>query len=162
MASICCWPPDNEPAAAFELGEQRKPRVDPLEVVFPVPPASLGVGAHLEILEHGERRKHLPAFGHVREPAMRARRRLHRQQVGALEADRSRQRRDDAGDGLEQGRLAGAVRTDDGDELARVHTQDDVAQHGHAAVPGTETFDLKHLPSSSACRGMRRSRPDCA
>ena len=57
-----------------------------------------------------------------------------REQVLSIVGDRACDRRDDAGDGLEQRRLAGAVRTDDGDELAARDLERDAAQRVQAAI----------------------------
>src|SRR4029077_20903252 len=46
-------------------------------------------------------------------------------------------------DRLERGRFAGAVATEQGDDLARVHLEVDVEQHLRAAVAGAQPADFK-------------------
>jgi len=67
-----------------------------------------------------------------------------RQQIAAFEPDASGRGCDGAGDRLEQGGLAGAVRPDNGDELAFLDRQRHAAQRGEPAIADREAVDLKH------------------
>src|SRR5688572_20670304 len=60
---------------------------------------------------------------------------IHRQlrDVVPVEADRSDVGRDEAGDHVEAGRLAGAVRAEEADRLAALHEEADVAHDGPLA-----------------------------
>ena len=73
---------------------------------------------------------------------------------------RARLRLDQPGDRLEQGRLAGAVRAEHHDDLARLHVEVDAGQRRVLAVAGREAADLKHrrLPDRRARLRCRRAR----
>src|SRR5438128_407707 len=77
--------------------------------------------AHLEILEHAERGKDLPAFGDLTDAEVADTVRFQPADRLAFEADRARARGLDAGDGADERGFAGAVRADDGDDLALWH-----------------------------------------
>ena len=80
-------------------------------------------GAELEIVPHRQLGEDVAALRHVGDaaPDQRARRQVG--DVGAVEADAARARRQHAEHGLEHGRLAGAVRADHrGDGAARAPT----------------------------------------
>ena len=49
-----------------------------------------------------------------------------------------------AGEAAQQRGLAGAVRADDGDDLAGVHREVDAVQHLDAAVARAQALDVKH------------------
>src|SRR6185312_3860661 len=81
------------------------------------------------------------------------------EQVPATERDRAAGGSDHAGDGLEQGGFAGAVGTDDGDELTLVDGQGDIGQCAKPAVGDGEVADFKHPASpATSCRDTPRSR----
>ena len=86
------------------------------------------IGAHLQILQDGHGGEHLSALRHMRDAEVRALVGRHREQVLAVVRDIARNRRDDAGDRLEQRGLAGAVRTDDGDKLTARDVERNAAQ----------------------------------
>ena len=54
--------------------------------------------------------------------------------VGAGEADAAGMDRDEAGDGLDEGRLAGAVRAEEDDDLAGRHGEVDAAHDRQVAL----------------------------
>src|SRR6185312_7565296 len=58
--------------------------------------------------------------------------------VGSREHDRAARGADDAGDGLEERRLACAVRADDRDDLVQVRPHGDAAEHERAVVTGVQ------------------------
>ena len=61
----------------------------------------------------------------------------------AVDADLARRGFDDAGDALDQGRLAGTVRADDAVHLARPDVEVDAAQRTDAGVLLHQTADLE-------------------
>ena len=72
--------------------------------------------------------------------------------VAPVEGDGARRRVDQAGDGLEEGRLAGAVGAEDGDHLAFLHLEVDAEQDLHTAVAGVDA------PTGQQRRGTDRVR----
>ena len=144
------------------LGEHREPSVDLLQVLAPGQAAGLGVGTHLKVLEHRQRREHLPAFGNVSNPQVRAGGGGDGQEISALEPNHARHRAHGARDGFEQGGLPRTVGAHDRGELAGLHPDRDAVQDWYAAVPGAQRFDLKHWRPASACPDRHRPRRDPA
>jgi hypothetical protein len=83
----------------------------------------------------------------MRDAEMGAFRRRHGEQVPSFEKDRSGNRRHRPGDSLEQGRLPGAVRPDDRDELPLINRQRHPAQRGEPAIADRQILDFKHPAS---------------
>ena len=106
----------------------------PLAAVGP----PVAVHRHLEVLGHRQGREHaLPAGHHGdAEPGDLVGRRAG--DVAPVEDDRAVGRRHDAGDGLEQGRLAGAVGAEQGHDLALAHLEVDAEEHLDVAVAHVE------------------------
>ena len=104
--------------------------------------ALAGVGAHFEIFHHRHRGEHLAPLRHMRDAELRALGRRHREQVLPVVGDLAADRRNDAGDGLEQRGLAGAVRADHGDELAALDLERHAAQRAQAAIGNLKRPDL--------------------
>ena len=78
-------------------------------------------------------------------------------------ADFAAARLDEAHDGLQGGRLAGAVAADEGDHLALFDREPDVEEHLRAAIAGAQAPHLKHRQGrpralSHAC-APRPARP---
>ena len=112
IASICCSPPDSVPAIwPLRSARRRHPVQDPFEIGLPVASSRRGARADLEVLQHRQRREDLPALGHMGDAEVRTKRRANLADVDPFEADRSAGGLQDAGDRLEQRRLARAVRT---------------------------------------------------
>ena len=77
----------------------------------------------MTLCEHAhvlERRRHLKGAA---DAGARVRFRRRPRHVGAVEEDRARGRHGFAGEAIEEGRFAGAVRADQPDDLALVHGQ---------------------------------------
>ena len=75
--------------------------------------------------------------------------------VLSLEGDRAALRRQQAGDGVQRGGLAGAVRADERDDLALVYLEGNVTQRMNQAVVNVDVLDFEHchkLVSSSLIR----------
>src|SRR5205807_2441623 len=66
------------------------------------------------------------------------------------EPDAPGARADEAVDRLQERRLAGAVRPDDGHDLAGLDAQRDAAQHERRVVPGLEALDLEQRRQAGA------------
>ena len=79
----------------------------------------IDVAAHLQVLAHRHGREDVVLLRHVGEAAPADVAGGKPGDVGALQLDAAAARAEQAGDGLEQRRLAGAVRADDADDLAR-------------------------------------------
>src|SRR2546429_599352 len=97
------------------LAEHREEPEDAVEALGAPRPGRRPVRAHLEILEHAQRGEHLAALGHVRDAEPRAHVRRPPRDVLAAVLDPPARRQHAAADGLEQRRLARAVRPHDGD-----------------------------------------------
>ena len=140
IATVCCWPPENEPTErlidgrcapepldhlcrlAVHLGLVDKSRKKAEQLLRRLA-AEEDVGGHVLLL--GQRQvlvDHLDA-----ELAPLAG--IERQDVLAVEFDRAGIGAIDAGDGLHQRRLAGAIVADEADHLARLDRQVDAMQH---------------------------------
>src|SRR5665213_2287462 len=89
------------------------------------------------------------ALGHVAEQGLLV--------VDQVALDRSRQRRKQAEDGLEQGRLARAVGSHDAEKVPALDREVDPLQDAAAAVADRRTFKTKKL-SGHGCRAS--ARPD--
>src|SRR5438105_14299576 len=62
----------------------------------------------------------------------------------ALPRDASVARSQIAGDGVERGRLSGAVRTDEAGDRAGLHAKRDAGERNHAAELDTEIGNVEH------------------
>ncbi len=139
-------------APVAEVGERGEVPVRRLrvEVLAAVPEA--------EVLGDGQPEEQAAVLGNVRDAELRARARLHASQVLPLEADRAVHGAHQAGDGAERRRLAGAVRAEQRDDLARRNVDMNVAEHRSAVVAGRQAVELEHrlahaLPASCWSRG---------
>ena len=148
------------------LLQHREERVDPRQGPggHGAPVAAGAVGAELEVLAHGHRAEQQPALGHERQALAHEALGPRRGDAGAAVGDRPRADGDEADDGLEQRRLAGAVRADDGDELALADGEVDVVQHLGVAVAGPDRRELEQRGGvrhrrPPRRRGRRRSPP---
>ena len=90
------------------------------------------LGGHGEVLAHGEVVEQLGALPGAREPAPRPRVRRQPREIAPVELDAARVA-DEAGDRVDERRLAGAVRPDQADELALLDVDVDVVDGAHAA-----------------------------
>ena len=80
-----------------------------------------------------------------------------RSNVAALEPDRARGRREQAADQIEERRLAGAVRTDDRAQFARLDGQRHVVDGDQAAKALRCALDLKQGHAFAPLRSMPRT-----
>src|SRR3989441_11336194 len=128
------------------LAQGRKGRVDPLEAPAAQPPRWRRVAADLQVLLDGHGRKEAAAFGDERDAVAAEVVRRYRRQIATVEADGSGPDRQEAGDRVDQCRLAGAVRSHHGDEVARADAERHVPDGDGVAVGHFEVLDLKHRP----------------
>ena len=70
-----------------------------------------------------------------------------------VEVDASGAGPQEAGDGAQQGGLAGAVRSDQRDDLSPLHLERDAVQRRQAAIAGDQVLDAQRRPV------MRQGRP---
>ena len=111
------------------LGEAREQRLDAREIVRLACAGAARIGAELEVLPHRQLGEDAAPFRHQRDPGLHDLVRRQREQVLSVEGDaRARLRMDQPGDGLEQGRLAGAVGAEHHDDLARLHVEIDAGR----------------------------------
>src|SRR6266542_1014305 len=137
------------------LGERRKELEDAGEVVGPPRARRRRERPHLEVLHHGHGAEDLAAFGDVGDGEPGPLRGREAQEVAPLVDDAAGGGRDRPRDGLEEGRLAGAVRADDGHELAVPDLQRDLPQRAETAVGDGEPANREHAPPTSS-RGRPR------
>ena len=121
------------------LAQDRKQRVDALQRGRDTRGIALGVGAHLEVLEHGHLRQHDAPLRHVREPAPQHEIGTQAGDLLAVEDHAALARTQEADDRLEGRRLAGAVRADDAHDLPGANLERDVVQDVDLAVARRET-----------------------
>ena len=156
-ASICCSPPESVPARCSP------PLADPREVVGHAVDVALqravpaGVGAELEVLDHGELRERAAPFRDVRDPRLRDRLRAAAQRL-PLEDDLAAPSHGPR-HGAERRRLARSVRAEDGDDRALWHRDRDSAQGLHRPVTGLDVPELEQCLTPRRSRDTPRSRP---
>ena len=102
------------------------------------------VRAEEEVLPHGEMGEQPAALQHVREAAVDPRESRQAIDAPAVDLDAARLRGDQPGHAVEEGGLPGAVRAQEGDDLARAHLERDVPQHLEVPVRDREPLDPQH------------------
>ncbi len=100
--------------------------------------APIGPAGEFEVLANGQRPEHALAAGHLDDAERSDLVRRGVRDVSAIEHDGTAVSLDDAADRLQQGRLAGAVRTEEGDDLALVEVQVDAVEHRAIVVAGLD------------------------
>ena len=142
-ASICCSPPDSDPALWRKRSLQaRKQREHALAAAAELRLVAQQIGAELEILRDRHRREDAAPFRHQHQPARGA-------DVGRRPRQRLAAEAHDAGigdqahDRAHERRLAGAVRSEDGDELAIRGRQAGGVKGLDAAVAGRKLLHLQ-------------------
>src|SRR6202021_3547221 len=146
-------------ALAAPLPQARKIAVDALE-----PFRQLGLvaanAADLEIVEHGQLRKHAATLRRVADAAPHHLGGLQAAQIGAVERDAAAIGRH-AERGLEWARLAGAVRADERNGLAGLERQPHALRADDRTIGDGQVLNGE-LAWHSACRDRPRSPPRCA
>jgi len=143
-------------AALLEaLAEPRKELVHVVEIpadVAPVPPL---IGAHPEIVQHGELREDLSSFRHEHEAALDALEGQETRDGFAQVADVPGRRRLESRDHSEGGGLARRVRPDQAHDLPTLHLEAHVVKDVDLGVVAVDAVKLEHGPP----RGKPRSPP---
>ena len=112
--------------------------------------ADAGVPAGQEIVQHRHLRKQLAVLEGAREPEPRDRVRLAAGDILAAKADRSFAVVD-AADAVEHAGLAGAVRPDQREQLARLDRKRHAVEHGQPAEAQREAVDRELSHTISGC-----------
>jgi hypothetical protein len=112
--------------------------------------AAARVGAQQQVVLDAERAEHLAPLGHLDDAAHHALARRLAADVGALEAQRAAVHRLHARQRAQQRRLAGAVGTDDRDQLAGVHVQRHPGQGRDAPVAAAQCAHFEHQAVSAS------------
>ena len=142
IASICCSPPDSVPAAcARALGQDREQRQHPLEITRPARPRARQHRAHGEVFGDRERRKDLAALRDLADAEVADAVARPARDVAAAKHDAPARRAVHARDGADERGLAGAVRADDGDDLAFRDLERDAIERLRVAVEHIEVLD---------------------
>ena len=139
-ASICCWPPERLAARSVaprgQGGERGEGLVDHVGVVLAAPAAL--PGRHAQVVLHAQVGEDPLAAGHLGHAEAGD---LVGRQVGdvaPVEDDGAVVGLDHPADGPQQGRLAGAVGADEGDDLPLADLDGHVGQHNDAVVAHAE------------------------
>src|SRR5581483_5221844 len=101
------------------------------------------VGADEDVLEHGHRPEQLEVLERAGDPAADHAVLRDAEKALAFEAQLSRVGSVEAGDEVEDGRLAGAVRADQADDLALRHVERDVVDRDDPAEAARDVPDLQ-------------------
>ena len=112
--------------------------------------------AHFEILHDGHLQENAPTLGNVGHAAQGKLVAVGVGDVIAEEGDAPVFRMHHAGDGLERRGFAGAVCTDESDDLALVHVEGSALQGVDVAVIDVDVFNIEHaghITSPPSCRG---------
>ena len=152
-------------ALALPFGEARKNREHLAAVGLATRPAA-AIGAEIEILAHGHVGENAPALRYVDEAARDDRRRPLALDRGIRKSDGAAPWPDQAGDGLVECRLSGAVGAQHGDDLALPHGEIHAPQDFGRAVAGVQAvhcedgFRHGRFPPPASGRPRRgRDRP---
>ena len=150
MASICCSPPDSVPAAwpraLCKLWKQREHALKVLRLIGARPRQHR---AHLEILQYGERRKHLAAFGHLADAEIADPVRFQSADAFVAQHDAALRRAQHAGDGADERGLAGAVGADDRDDRALRDFNRHAVERADVAVGHFKVLNGEHHTASA-------------
>jgi hypothetical protein len=103
------------------------------------------VGAHQQVVAHREQREDLAPLGHVGEAEAHDPPRVLAGDLAAVEAHAAAQRLDDAGDGLEDRRLAGTVAAEHRGDLAAPHLEAHAADRADRPVGALDVGELEKV-----------------
>jgi hypothetical protein len=126
------------------LAEPREDREDALEPLALVRPRALRVAAEQQVVPHRHLGEELAPLRHLHDPALDDLHRRAAPERRAVERHRAGARPQDAGDRLQRRRLPGAVRADEGDDLAGGHLEGDAPERLDPAVRDLEPLDAQH------------------
>ena len=135
------------PRALRELWKQREHAFKILRLIGARPRQHR---AHLQVLQHGQRRKHLAAFGHLPDAEIADPVRLgNPPMLLSPQHDAALRRAQHAGDGADERGLAGAVGADDRDDRALRHFERHAVERADVAVGHFEVLDGEHHTASA-------------
>ena len=120
-----------------DFGEERERFVDPGRALS----AREVVAREQQVVGDRELREDAMALDHVHEPGPGRLARRGAGHVAPIEAHAAGCRGKQSRDRAQQGRLAGAIGAEQGDDFARIHVQVDAVQHVNLAVAGLERGD---------------------
>ena len=103
-----------------------------------------GVGAHQQVVAHAQQREHFASLGYMTQALLHNKCGVLGGDVAALEFDRPLARINDAGDGLQDGRLAGPIGAEHGGNLAAPHLQTYAANRLDRSVSAFDVEQLEH------------------
>ena len=150
IASCCCWPPERSPPRrprnCRRIGKQLKKLVGDAALA-----ARQGGEAALQVLAHGQQREDLAALRDEGDAATRPLVRRQASHVLPLPDDPPPARPGMADDRAQGARLADAVTSDDGGDLAGLRFQRDLPERLAGAVMQVDVVDGQH--------GERPARP---
>ena len=162
IASICCSPPESEPAScawrSFSRGNSANTRSSDHDA------AGARLRRHHQVLAHGERAEHAAALRHQADA-------LAGDGLGREPRDRLAEQRDRAAarpqkphDGRHAGGLAGAVAAEQAEQAAGLQREADAVQHMAVAVIGVDVADAQRLTRQGTppwCADRRPPRRAC-
>ena len=125
------------------FGEAREQAEDTIERGRLRGARTLQDGAHLEVLEHGQVGKHLPALGDMAHAGLADAMARPSRDVGAVEAHAAGGGSLDAMDGADQRALAGSVGAHDGHDFSGRDVDGDAGQGLGIAIVEVEAIDLE-------------------
>ncbi len=143
---------------AHALGEARQQGQNPFEFRLAMGPRAPVEARQQQVLADAHLGKHETAFGNLDDAALDPMLRRELRYVLAFEQDRSRHRRHDARETVDQGRLAGVVGAQEPDDLASLEPERDALDGRHAAVTGRQVAHLKHRAPRQNRRRSRSGR----
>ena len=116
------------------------------------------IGAHFEIFQNRQSWQRPGGPRHMRDAEMSAPPRRDAEKIPPLISDPSGGRLDSPGNGFEQGRLAGAVRADDRDELPFADSEGHPRKRRQPAIGDRQVVDCQHAASNT--RLLANFRPE--
>ena len=139
MATICCWPPESDWTGVGPLLPQHREEIeDPLERPAAGARRRRMVDRDAEIVFDGHAGEQAPPFGDDRHALRNHAVRLRPADRAALEAHHVGGNAQQAHDRFQQGRLAGAVGADQGDDLAGADLEVYAVERLEVAVAGDQ------------------------
>src|SRR3990170_4320945 len=136
------------------LGEAREEAEDVLDILVDLA-ARTRVGAHLEVFHDRQPREDPAALGRVADPVAHQLVGGGMRDVAPTKVDRPRPRVEQAADRLEGRRLAGAIRADQGDDLALANLEGDALEGVDLAVVGVDVAQLEDDVARRSVAGGR-------
>ena len=147
MATICCWPPDSVPAGASSLASTAGNSAHFRERLCAPPAGDAAVAAELEVLAHGQCREKAPALRHEGDAVIAKAMSGHAGEGCAVDAQVAARVAVHPADGIDERRLAGAIRADDDHQRAGADCQVDPVDGRRGAIGDTQVARLKHAQS---------------